>query len=985
MAELAASIIGIVSAGTKVTLVLSQLAAEVGSAGKEARMIGSEIRAFCSVVKTLGETLEKVQESPYYAHCAEMIKDMTDASLEMFTEILNAADAMKGMVKGKDGKDGKFGFVGRVQWAVFQKPKILVLRAAIEAYKSNLALMLGTLNTAERVGRRMSMINTQEVIAEDKQDRSVLESLQLEHQASLIELEEAEREFNENPIETANETDPLELSHSNNDLHGKSEEERLGLVRTPADAISWTEGLVDSAREEIQSIRSSLSRTSTFDTGVVQEQVARYSQRLSFLMSEDQHSISQRWSIVLSPSYEDNTYSPTTLTSGTSKTPNLALPKIQVPPVPLVPNSPETPMSSQKVWPPVNIARPETASKKIYPPVDIKPRRRPRKKNPPSTDIELPTFPINYKNRDPPIRNNKETSALSDPFYLDAFNLLMMRSLEDRKIILDALMKGVYGTKESNPNFLHEGTYGTTTSRPSPGGSVDSTNQATERTNKPPTEYESRIEEYKKKLEEIRGTPQWHQALEIYTSVKRQMQAKMKEAENAGETAPLIAIDLNNLAIEYLPDLLVEILRSNLETLSISRNLLTELPENIAACYQLRSLDLRSNKFTTIPHAVLQLPSLVSLDMSSNLLQAIPGTICKLESLTTFSVEGNQIQGLPFALGMMPNLQKFNWKDNPVIFPPKKDLDELWVSSKFRTPYSTIRDLRTYNLKTYLRAYPAKISENDARAILGLLPPSLETISAELPVFSPDATPAPPALTLDTDFSSPEEIQKFKREFPSSVSSRTSPLATRSVKTSSPSRRPALSTPPSQNASPARPAVTVETFFSTKELQSLRDGFSPESPYAKALRYSPPASRSTKTPRSGSRSPSHRPSKSTSSSQDAVPAQPALTIDKFFSTPELQALSDLVSPASPTSKSTPPRLQTSDFLEPPNSSSTYSSHRRSQSHNMPSTKPMDPTLLSAFARASRRHSNVDGAAFQGVPSVEPRTGDVLDDWKRYWS
>jgi hypothetical protein len=36
MAELAGSIIGIVSAGTKVALVLSQLAADVGSAGQEA-------------------------------------------------------------------------------------------------------------------------------------------------------------------------------------------------------------------------------------------------------------------------------------------------------------------------------------------------------------------------------------------------------------------------------------------------------------------------------------------------------------------------------------------------------------------------------------------------------------------------------------------------------------------------------------------------------------------------------------------------------------------------------------------------------------------------------------------------------------------------------------------------------------------------------------------------------------------------------------
>lgn len=153
MAEFAASIIGIVSAGTKVALVLSQLSADVGSAGHEARMIGGEIRSFCSVLKTLGETIEQIEKSPRYAHCTELIQDMTDDSLQMFSEILNAVDKLKKMTAGKEGRDGNFGLVDRIQWAVFKKPKLLVLRAAIEAYKTNLTLMLSTLSTAERVTR----------------------------------------------------------------------------------------------------------------------------------------------------------------------------------------------------------------------------------------------------------------------------------------------------------------------------------------------------------------------------------------------------------------------------------------------------------------------------------------------------------------------------------------------------------------------------------------------------------------------------------------------------------------------------------------------------------------------------------------------------------------------------------------------------------------------------------------------------------------
>lgn len=118
-------------------------------------MIGSEIRSFCAVLKTCGNTIEKLQSSEYYAHCYEAVQEMTDASLEMFSEILNAVKTLRDMAAGKDGKDGKFGFVGKVQWVIFQKPKILVLRAAIEAYKSNLQLMLATLDTAEKVSRRV--------------------------------------------------------------------------------------------------------------------------------------------------------------------------------------------------------------------------------------------------------------------------------------------------------------------------------------------------------------------------------------------------------------------------------------------------------------------------------------------------------------------------------------------------------------------------------------------------------------------------------------------------------------------------------------------------------------------------------------------------------------------------------------------------------------------------------------------------------------
>jgi hypothetical protein len=86
-----------------------------------------------------------------------MIRSVTTASVEMFTEVLSAAETLRSMTDGKDGRDGSFNFVSRFQWAVFQKPKIVVLRAAIEADKSNIALMLGTVNIVEKATRRTSV------------------------------------------------------------------------------------------------------------------------------------------------------------------------------------------------------------------------------------------------------------------------------------------------------------------------------------------------------------------------------------------------------------------------------------------------------------------------------------------------------------------------------------------------------------------------------------------------------------------------------------------------------------------------------------------------------------------------------------------------------------------------------------------------------------------------------------------------------------
>ncbi|TID21970.1 hypothetical protein E6O75_ATG10763 [Venturia nashicola] len=270
MAGLAAGIVGVVSAGTKVAIVLSQYGNEVGAAGQEARMIASEIRGSCTVLTTLHSTLKHVQKSPYYANCAELIIDMTDASLEMYTEIMEVVEGLSAMTS-----DSKMNLRKRLLWT-FQKPKIVMLRTALEAYRSNLALMLGTLDMAEKASRSYVAL-TEEIVQEDEMDCAKLQDLQLEQRMSLLKVQELDPE----DIEL-----PSSPTGAGQGFWGSSSKES---------AFPVEKGYVSALREEIATLKRSRTVYET-DPEKVRDRVARQSNRLSQLLVQDQRRISRRWS-----------------------------------------------------------------------------------------------------------------------------------------------------------------------------------------------------------------------------------------------------------------------------------------------------------------------------------------------------------------------------------------------------------------------------------------------------------------------------------------------------------------------------------------------------------------------------------------------------------------------------------------------------------------------------------------------------------------
>lgn len=111
--DLAASVIGIISAGTKVSLVLLQLASDVESASSEARMISTEIKAFVVVIDALVEHLQSIQHFDQYEEDGK-VKEMIDACLGMFTDLQNAVEEVLVMVRRKDGEIA-VGFVAETE------------------------------------------------------------------------------------------------------------------------------------------------------------------------------------------------------------------------------------------------------------------------------------------------------------------------------------------------------------------------------------------------------------------------------------------------------------------------------------------------------------------------------------------------------------------------------------------------------------------------------------------------------------------------------------------------------------------------------------------------------------------------------------------------------------------------------------------------------------------------------------------------------
>ena len=182
---------------------------------------------------------------------------------------------------------------------------------------------------------------------------------------------------------------------------------------------------------------------------------------------------------------------------------------------------------------------------------------------------------------------------------------------------------------------------------------------------------------------------------------------------------PKLTLDLGHSSIARLPESVVDLIKAEVERLSLSHNQIWHIPLRFAECPHLRYLNIRSNVFREIPRGVYKLHQLEILDVSRNKVRRITGDIKNLKALRVFSVVHNRVEDLPTELCEMTKLQILKIAENPLRLKLKKIVEtkESEVSFSEMTDHERETAI-TLEIKRYLRQVHPVMTPVDVEASL---------------------------------------------------------------------------------------------------------------------------------------------------------------------------------------------------------------------------------------------------------------------------
>lgn len=184
------------------------------------------------------------------------------------------------------------------------------------------------------------------------------------------------------------------------------------------------------------------------------------------------------------------------------------------------------------------------------------------------------------------------------------------------------------------------------------------------------------------------------------------------DAENNQYLAKLkeLPVHLNQLSqLKYLSlagNLLTNcqgIRNTTLHTLDLSTNQLNNI-DGIGKLTHLESLNLSNNQLTALPQEILQLKRLKSLNVSKNPLLIVPDWLFEMDALEELNLEQTQLKTLPAAVQKLTRMQSLKLKKNPF-----ESLPPRMASFPKKVISLELRNMALYDAKakTKLAQYPS--------------------------------------------------------------------------------------------------------------------------------------------------------------------------------------------------------------------------------------------------------------------------------------
>ena len=124
--------------------------------------------------------------------------------------------------------------------------------------------------------------------------------------------------------------------------------------------------------------------------------------------------------------------------------------------------------------------------------------------------------------------------------------------------------------------------------------------------------------------------------------------------QSLGQLSDLTELLLNHNQLRKVPQSFGQLL--NLTTLRLDNNQLRHLPKELGQLSELTQLHLDNNQLRLLPGNIGELPKLLFLDVCDNHLRQLPGSLIQLSSLKELYLDNNLLSYLPEGIEALSNL-----------------------------------------------------------------------------------------------------------------------------------------------------------------------------------------------------------------------------------------------------------------------------------------------------------------------------------------